>query len=189
MRVLSRPGVRAMVVIGMLALPRGAAADPVLITSGHIDTLIAASLVKRNLVGDGFSLRFGADAFAASLSRQCWPCTAGTMVDLGAVFSGPRASGSGHVDGVDYSLVFLEMTGRFGAGVCDYRQRDRHALEPVLYSGDDHRSSCSTPLCMDPPAGLHERAVRAGDREREVHLLRHRRGPGPADLYRHGPPV
>jgi hypothetical protein len=115
MRVLNRPVVRAMVVIGMTALPRGAAAEPIVITSGHIDTLIAASLVKGNLVGDGFSLRFGADAFAASLIRQCWPCTAGTMVDLGAVFSGPRSSGSGQVDGVDYPQVFLEMTGTFSA--------------------------------------------------------------------------
>jgi hypothetical protein len=115
MRVLSRPVVRAMVVMAALSLPHGAAAEPVLITSGHLDTLIFASLVTGNFVGDGFSLRFGADAFAASLTLQCRPCTAGTMVDLGAVFSGPRSSGSGQVDGVDYPQVFLEMTGTFSA--------------------------------------------------------------------------
>jgi hypothetical protein len=110
-----RNGVRALIMMALIGWSRPAAADPIRITGGNMETQIFASLARGLFEGEGFSLTFGADAFAANVILQCSPCTPGATVDLGGTFNFPRASGAALVDGVAYPRIFLEMTGTFTA--------------------------------------------------------------------------
>ena len=113
MHILSRNAVSALVLVTFLLLPRTAAADPVVVTSGQMEVQIGSSLARLVFEGEGFVLRAEADAFASSLFVSCNSCAPGTSVDLGGSFNLPLASGSAVVDGESYPLIYLDMTGTF----------------------------------------------------------------------------
>lgn len=116
MRIPTRAGVLALVV-AVTMVPRPAAADPVVITSGYL-TVNEVLITNARLVlnGDGFALDAFAESFSSLLSLACLPCAPGTSVNLGGSFEGPRAAGSAFVDGVAYSSIFLDgMTGTFSS--------------------------------------------------------------------------
>jgi hypothetical protein len=144
MCILPRRSVQAFVLTAIVALPTTAAADPVTITSGHIETHILSSLARGVLEGNGFFLGFGADAFAATLARDCVPCTPGATVDFGATFNLPRASGRAFVDGVEYPQIFLEMTGTFSSPSFQV-----NAAETATISGPFSYSSVITGFLID----------------------------------------
>jgi hypothetical protein len=132
----NRNAVRALIVTAIVGLSRPAAAEPVYITTGYMETQIFASLARGLFEGEGFSLRFGADAFAANVIRQCSPCTPGTWVDLGGTFNFPRSSGAAVVDGVTYPTIFLEMTGTFTAPPIQINGTETVTrMSPFSYSG------------------------------------------------------
>jgi hypothetical protein len=115
-RILDRPRVHALLFIGAIALPRAAAAEPIVITSGVVESEVLTAYTRFTIAGDGFALTGWAEAYSSSLGLSCTPCTPGATLDLGGVLAGPRAAGSGVVDGVTYSQIFLDgMTGTFSS--------------------------------------------------------------------------
>jgi hypothetical protein len=128
--------VRALVLISLVTAPRAAAAEPITITSGYVETQILASLARGLLEGAGFFLSFGADGFAAAVARDCVPCTPGSTVNFGAEFNLPRVSGSAAVDGVTYPTIFLAMTGIFSSPSFQVTGAQTAVLSrPFSYSG------------------------------------------------------
>jgi hypothetical protein len=114
MSLLSRNVVRALVLFSVLSLPRPVLADPVLVTSGRMETQIFTGAARVFFEGDDFFLRVGVEGFRASLLLGCTPCVPGTTVDLGGAFEFPRGAGSALVDGVSYPTIFVDgMTGTF----------------------------------------------------------------------------
>ena len=115
MRLLTRRGLR-LALLMVLAGSSPAAADPIRITGGFVQAGAVDPRAQFALEGEGFSLAGFAEAFSSTLSLQCVPCAPGTRLDLGGAFHGPDAAGSGVVDGVTYSEVFLNgMTGTFSS--------------------------------------------------------------------------
>jgi hypothetical protein len=115
MRILTLRGLQ-LALLAALAWPSPAAADPIRITSGFVDAGAVDPRAQFALEGEGFSLAGFAEAFSSTLSLQCVPCAPGTTLDLGGAFHGPDAAGSGVVDGVTYSEIFLDgMTGTFSS--------------------------------------------------------------------------
>jgi hypothetical protein len=115
MRILTLRGLQ-LAVLAVLAGPSLAAADPVRITSGFVHAGAVDPRAQFAFEGEGFSLAGFAEAFSSTLSLECVPCAPGTTLDLGGAFLGPDAAGSGVVDGVMYSEIFLNgMTGTFSS--------------------------------------------------------------------------
>lgn len=107
--------VRALGLALIVLVPRSAAADPVTITSGFVE-ISQLTLARGVLQGDAFSMTFGAEALVAPVFYDCFPCSPGTTVNLGASFNGPRAGGSAVVDGTTYPQVYFDgMTGTFAS--------------------------------------------------------------------------
>ena len=105
-----------LALLAALAGPSLAAADPVRITSGFVHAGTVDPRAQFALAGEGLSLAGFAEAFSSTLSLECVPCAPGTTLDLAGAFEGPRAAGSGTVDGVTYSEIFLDgMTGTFSS--------------------------------------------------------------------------
>jgi hypothetical protein len=103
-----------MVLAAVVILPSSATAEPIAITGGYVETEIFLGLARFRFEGDGFLLTGGSEGFGSTLGLGCTPCAPGTTVDLGGGFMGGRAAGSGVVDGVTYSEIFLDgMTGMF----------------------------------------------------------------------------
>ncbi len=116
MRILAGPGIRVLMLMAAVALPRTAAADPIAITSGRVDAEVVGASSRFHLEGDGFVLTGFAEAYSSSLGLLCTPCRPGATLDLGGAFVGPRAEGRAVVDGVTYSQIFLDgMTGTFSS--------------------------------------------------------------------------
>jgi hypothetical protein len=116
MCTLCRKGIRALVLMAVVALPRTAGAEPIAITSGHLETQVLLGLANLVFQGDGFLLDAGVDGFRTSLAFGCTPCAPGTTVDLGGAFDLPRGQGTAVVDGVAYSQIFIDgMTGTFSS--------------------------------------------------------------------------
>lgn len=114
MPILSRNAVQAWVLVALVGLARPAAADPVLITSGSVETHILNGLANVFIEAQDFRLRVGLDAFRAALAVECVPCAPGSTVSFGGTFNSPRGSGSAFVDGVAYPRIFVDgMTGTF----------------------------------------------------------------------------
>jgi hypothetical protein len=116
MRILSRSTAAAsLLAIAMaIALPRTAAAEPIAITSGNMETQIINGVARVLFEGDAFLLQLGVEGFRASIAMTCSPCTPGSTVDLGGAFDLPTASGRALVDGVTYPTIFADgMTGTF----------------------------------------------------------------------------
>ena len=98
----------------VLLLPAPVAADPVRITSGSVETSQLMTLARGTFEGDDFFMSFSTDSFWAPVNVACWPCSAGTTLDLGGAFNGPRASGTAVVDGTTYPQIYFDgMTGTF----------------------------------------------------------------------------
>lgn len=115
MRILNRRTLQ-LALLAALAGPSLAAADPVRITSGYVQSGGFDPRAQFSLEGDGFSLTGFAVALNSTLLLACVPCVAGTTLDLGGAFHGTDAAGSGVVDGVTYSEIFLNgLTGTFSS--------------------------------------------------------------------------
>ena len=115
MRIFTRRGLQLALITALVG-PSLAAADPIQITSGFVQAGAVDPRARFALDGDGFSLAGFAEAFSSTLSLECVPCAPGTTLDLGGAFHGPDAAGSGVVDGVAYSEIFLDgMTGTFSS--------------------------------------------------------------------------
>lgn len=116
MRILARPGAHALVMAAVMTLPSTATAEPIAVTSGHVDVETISGLAHVQFAGDGFLLIAGVEALVSSLGLGCIPCAPGTTLDLGGVIGGSRAAGSAVVDGVSYSEIFFDgMTGTFSS--------------------------------------------------------------------------
>jgi hypothetical protein len=137
MHILSRNAVRALVLLTLVVLPRSAAADPVVVTSGQMEVHLFLSLARLLFEGDDFFLRAGADGFRGSLALSCAPCTPGTSVDLGGAFNLPIAAGTAVVDGVTYPEIFVDgMTGTFVSPQVLVEGSETMTLSvPFTYSG------------------------------------------------------
>ena len=98
----------------IVLLPPAAAADPVTIKSGYVETSLALTLARGVLQGSGFSMTFGAEAFVTPLAFDCYPCAPGTAVSFSGSFHQPRAGGSAVIDGTAYPQIYFDgMTGTF----------------------------------------------------------------------------
>jgi hypothetical protein len=116
MRILVRHGVRALVMTAIAILPGTATAEPIAITSGHMEAEVILGRTRLSFEGHGFLLTAFVEAYISSLSLACLPCSPGTTLDLGGAFEGPEAAGSAVVDGVAYPEIFLDgMTGTFSS--------------------------------------------------------------------------
>jgi len=105
-----------LALLAVLAGPPLAAADPIQITSGFVHAGVFDPSAQFAFEGEGFSLAGFAEAFSSTLSLACLPCAPGTTLDLGGAFHRTDAAGSGVVDGVAYSEIFLDgMTGTFSS--------------------------------------------------------------------------
>jgi hypothetical protein len=114
MPMLCRCSVRTLVLVVALALPRVATADPIAITSGHVESQILSPRPRVLLEGSGFLLDVALEGFDVSLALTCTPCAPGATVDLGARFGGPAGSGRATVDGVVFPQIFVDgITGTF----------------------------------------------------------------------------
>ena len=115
MRILTLRGLQ-LAALAVLAWPSQAGADSIRITSGLVQAGAVDPRAQFAFEGEGFSLAGFAEAFSSTLSLDCVPCAPGTKLDLAGAFHGPDASGSGVVDGVTYSEIFLDgMTGTFSS--------------------------------------------------------------------------
>jgi hypothetical protein len=115
MRILTLRGLQ-LALLAVLAGPSLAEADPIRLTSGFVHAGAVDPRAQFAFEGEGFSLTGFAEAFSSTLSLECFPCAPGTTLDLGGAFHGPDAAGSGVVDGVTYSEIFLNgMTGTFSS--------------------------------------------------------------------------
>lgn len=111
---LSRRGLQAVTLAMALSVPGAAWADPVTLTGGYVEVQIPSGLARGQFHGNDFSVSFGADGFRTSLQLGCYPCLAGTTVNLDGFFNLPRVGARGTVDGVTYAQLYLDgMTGRF----------------------------------------------------------------------------
>src|SRR5919112_5517394 len=137
MRITTRAGLRAMVVTVTIALPGAVTAEPISITSGHVDAEVVIGSARMVVNGDGFALNAFAEAYRSVLSLACTPCPPATTVDLGGSFEGPRAAGSAFVDGVAYSEIFLDgMTGTFSSPSFEISgTQDGTMSRPFTFSG------------------------------------------------------
>src|SRR3954453_7828260 len=114
MRITTRAGLLAFVVTVTIALPGAVAAEPISITSGHMDAEVVIGSARMVVSGDGFALNAFIEAYSSVLSLACTPCAPGTTVNLGGSLAGPRAAGSAFVDGVAYPQIFPDgITGTF----------------------------------------------------------------------------
>jgi hypothetical protein len=115
MRALILRGLQ-LALLAIFVGPSLAAADPIRITSGFVHAGAVDPSAQFLLEGEGLSLAGFAQAFSSTLSLECVPCAPGTTLNLGGTFHGPDAAGSGVVDGVAYSEIFLNgMTGTFSS--------------------------------------------------------------------------
>jgi hypothetical protein len=109
MRTSTRAGVLAALLAVATPMPSPAGAEPVAIVSGHVDVVeMILGYARFALNGEQFSLEGFAEAYLSTVSPACTPCAPGTTLDLGGAFLNPRAWGSGVVDGIAYSELFLD---------------------------------------------------------------------------------
>jgi hypothetical protein len=94
----------ALAVILSVAVPRSAAADPVLIRSGSIvATVLNTASALVNIDGDTFSL---SGLFSEGGAFACQPCQPGTH-PIAMFWGGNTGVGSGTVNGVAYPKVYF----------------------------------------------------------------------------------
>jgi hypothetical protein len=113
-RILRRIAVAIIVLSATAFLPRAAAADPVVITSGQVEAQPVSAFFRLIFEGHEFFLRAGGVAYSSTVGLECVPCVPGTIVDLGGSFNLPIASGAATVDGVTYPEIWVDgMTATF----------------------------------------------------------------------------
>jgi len=133
-------GVPAALILSTLVLPRAAAAEPVTVTSGNVETELGLGLARVLFKGNDFFLRLGVEGFFAPTALDCMPCTPGTTTSLSGGFreQGVRAAGSARVDGVDYPEIFADgMKGSFTSSSFQLTGNQTTTVRlPFTYSGD-----------------------------------------------------
>ena len=110
MHILSRNAVRAIILSGLVFLPRSAAADPVAITSGQMEVHPLSGSFSLRFEGDGFFLQAIGIPYQNTVGSECIPCVPGTSVDLGGAFIVPIASGTATIKDVQYPDVWVDGT-------------------------------------------------------------------------------
>jgi len=117
--------------------PRTAAADPVTITGGFVDTFPLGLTARVVFEGQDFSLNIGVEGFFTPLIFNCVPCEPGTTVDLSGRIDHTLAAGTATVDGVHYPLIYADgITGTFTAGSTVLAGEGTQTISlPFVYSG------------------------------------------------------
>jgi hypothetical protein len=91
-------------------------ADPVRISNGWLEAGGLDPSANAQLIGDNFLLAISMEAFNARI-QECFPCPAGTTVDLSGFFDRTRSAGDAVVDGVTYPQIFTDNSvGTFSSG-------------------------------------------------------------------------
>jgi PEP-CTERM motif-containing protein len=133
-------GAPAALLLSTLVLPRAAAAEPVTITSGNVETQLGLGLARVVFHGNDFFLQLGVEGFFAQTSLECTPCTPGTTTSLSGGFrdQAVRAAGAARVDGVDYPGIFADgMKGTFTTSSFRLTGNQTTTVRmPFTYSGD-----------------------------------------------------
>ena len=136
MRILSHNALRVLILATLVSLPRAAAADPVVVTSGNVEVHVILGLTRVLFEGEDFFLRVGTDGFVNSLGLQCVPCAPWDMFDFGGAYNLPIAGGAAVVDGVTYPEIFPDMTGTFVTPSIRVEGSETVTLSvPFTYSG------------------------------------------------------
>lgn len=110
MRILNRNAGRAIILSGLVFLPRSAAADPVVITSGQMEVHPLSGSFSLRFEGDGVFLQASGIPYQNTVGSECIPCVPGTSVDLGGAFIVPIASGTATIKDVQYPDVWVDGT-------------------------------------------------------------------------------
>jgi hypothetical protein len=100
--------------LALFAWPAALGADPIVITSGLVETNVGISAARVTLEGEGFELRTAA-SFGSPLAPLCSPCAGGTPVTLNGTYTqGLPFGGTLTIDGATYTdLHFLGGSGTF----------------------------------------------------------------------------
>jgi hypothetical protein len=98
----------------LFAWPAALSADPIVVTSGLVETEVSLHEARVTLAGEGFELRTAA-FFNSPLGGLCSPCAAGTPVTLNGTYSqGLPFGGTLTIDGATYTeLRFYGGSGTF----------------------------------------------------------------------------
>lgn len=124
-------------VLASVFLPRVAAAEPIVVTAGHVETQLTLGLARILFEGNDFFLQAGIEGFRSALAL-CKPCAPDGPLTLSGSF-GPAASGSGpaRVDGVTYETIFLgNVSGTFTTGAVTLSGAlDQAIALPFTFSG------------------------------------------------------
>jgi hypothetical protein len=78
------PGV--LLGLALFAWPAALGADPIVITSGLVETNVGIAAARVTLEGEGFELRTAA-SFGSPLAPLCSPCAGGTPVALNGTYT------------------------------------------------------------------------------------------------------
>jgi hypothetical protein len=137
---LNRTVVSAAILLSTLVLPRIAAAEPVTVTSGNVETELGLGLARVLFEGNDFFLRLGVEGFFAGVGLECTPCMPGATLNLNGGFRdrGVRAAGSARVDGVDYPQIFADdIKGSFTTSSFQLTGNQTTTVRlPFTFSGD-----------------------------------------------------
>ena len=100
--------------LALFACPAALGADPIVVTSGLVETEVSLQEAIVTLAGEGFELRTTA-FFNSPLGGLCSPCAAGTPVTLNGTYSqGLPFGGTLTIDGATYTdLHFYGGSGTF----------------------------------------------------------------------------
>lgn len=100
--------------LALFACPSALGADPIVVTSGLVETEVGISAARVTLAGEGFELRTAA-SFGSPLAALCSPCAAGTPVTLNGTYTqGLPFGGTLTIDGATYTdLHFYGGSGTF----------------------------------------------------------------------------
>ena len=103
-----------LVGLALFAWPAALGADPIVVTSGLVETEVGIHAARVTLAGEGFELRTAA-FFNSPLDGLCSPCAAGTPVTLNGTYSqGLPFGGTLTIDGATYTdLHFYKGSGTF----------------------------------------------------------------------------
>jgi hypothetical protein len=101
--------------LALFACPAELGADPIVVTSGLVETSLGANEARVTLAGEGFELRTTASGFNSPLGGLCSPCAVGTPVTLNGTYSqGLPYGGTLTIDGATYTdLHFYTGFGTF----------------------------------------------------------------------------
>ena len=135
MSIRERHSILAVTLVGLL-MSGSAAAEPITVTGGHVETHLLLGLARVALEGDDFFLRTGVDGFRSELAF-CTPCAPEGPVTLsGTLQSTDLRGGEARIDGVTYAhLVFGNFSGTFTTGTATLTGADQVVALPFVFSG------------------------------------------------------